>query len=244
MSYPELTYYRHNKYIAAAHIPRHRLKVSELTLMIDGETEYRVDDEKCKLSSEDLVFIRAGSMRERIPNDKKIDYVSFNFLSDHEYNIPTVLKRGVTPEVRHIIAACDEVAVKRTDKERQLGYLLEALLMLLSEKTSRAYSKTVESVLNYLDEHISERICLEQIGEALHFSSVYCDTVFKKEVGKPIIEYLIDERMKDARALLIERELSVREIAQRVGYDDPNYFSRLFKKKTGYSPLRFRKLFS
>lgn len=244
MDYPKIIYYRHNKYIGAERIVKRQIFFHELTIMIDGEFEYRASDEKCNLESSDAVFIKSGYTRERIPSDKKVDYVSFNFISDRDYKIPTFMKGCLTPEIRHIIAACDEVAVKRTDKERQLGYLLEALLMLLSEKTSRVYSKTVESILNYLDEHINERICLEQIGEALHFSSVYCDTVFKKEVGKPIIEYLIDERMKDARALLIDRELSVREIAQRVGYDDPNYFSRLFKRKTGYSPLRFRKLFS
>jgi AraC-like DNA-binding protein len=208
--------------------------------MIDGETEYRVDDEKCKLSSEDLVFIRAGSMRERIPNDKKIDYVSFNFLSDHEYNIPTVLKRGVTPEVRHIIAAFDEALGRAGNRLEILGCLLEALLIIISECAMHKYSPSVEKVLNYIKENRGEKITLAKIGETLHFSGVYCDSLFKKEVGKSIIDYLIDERIREAKSLIVETNLTVSEIAHSVGYDDANYFSRLFKKRTGYSPLRYK----
>ena len=63
--------------------------------------------------------------------------------------------------------------------------------------------------------------------------------IFKKEIGKPIINYIIDEKMKLAKKFIIEG-VSLKEAAQRLGFDDYNYFSRLFKNRENMTPLQYK----
>ena len=67
-----------------------------------------------------------------------------------------------------------------------------------------------------------------------HFSKV-----FKEETGKNYIEWLTNYRMDVAKGLLMEGKQTIKEVCFKVGYNDPNYFSRIFKKIEGYSPSEF-----
>jgi two-component system response regulator YesN len=67
--------------------------------------------------------------------------------------------------------------------------------------------------------------------------------VFKQETGLSITAYVIKKRIEKAKQLLIERVLTLPEVAERVGFSDYNYFSRVFKKEVGVSPINYRKSF-
>ena len=73
------------------------------------------------------------------------------------------------------------------------------------------------------------------------FSPIYCDTVFRKEVGRSIVDYVLDRRIDEAKRLLIEGTIPLAQIAETVGFNDYNYFSRVFKKRSGYSPTEYRR---
>ena len=66
---------------------------------------------------------------------------------------------------------------------------------------------------------------------------------FKKEMGKSIINYLIDVRISEARNLISGSALPLSAISEKVGFEDYNYFSRIFKKRVGYTPRQYRRLF-
>lgn len=95
--------------------------------------------------------------------------------------------------------------------------------------------------MRHLHSHFAEKITLQQIGELTAFSPVYCDTVFRQEVGKPIIEYLLAIRVDEAQKLLMDGNLSVAQVAERTGFRDANYFCRVFKKRTSDTPSGYRK---
>jgi AraC-like DNA-binding protein len=75
----------------------------------------------------------------------------------------------------------------------------------------------------------------------LHLSLSYLNEVVKATTGFPVTYWIHHEIMLEARRLLYYSDLSVKEIAHRVGYDDHTYFSRLFHKIVNTTPLRFRK---
>ncbi|MDF1618528.1 helix-turn-helix domain-containing protein, partial [Petrocella sp. FN5] len=64
--------------------------------------------------------------------------------------------------------------------------------------------------------------------------------IFKEEIGLSFVEYVREKRMDIAKELLKTKNYSVKEICYKIGYNDPNYFSRLFKKLVGVSPTDFK----
>ena len=82
---------------------------------------------------------------------------------------------------------------------------------------------------------------MSEICNAVCYSVAHLSRVFKKETGKSVMEYLAELKTEKAKALLTENELSLTEIAARLGYEDYNYFTHAFKNRVGVSPLNYRK---
>ena len=74
-----------------------------------------------------------------------------------------------------------------------------------------------------------------------HLNSDYLARLFKKETGQSLGAYLQDRRIHEAKKLLVQTNIQVNEIAQRVGYDNFSYFSHTFREKTGVTPNEYRK---
>lgn len=96
-------------------------------------------------------------------------------------------------------------------------------------------------ILHYLNEHHNEKITIEDMAEALHYSASAICHIFKKRNGMGISAYLTELRMKEAKNLVENTKLSITEIAYAVGILDSGYFSKLFKKSFGLSPMAVRK---
>ncbi len=95
-------------------------------------------------------------------------------------------------------------------------------------------------VKKYVREHLVDNITVSDIAGALHFNPQYLMRTFKKKTDMSIVEYITSTRLELAKKILEETNLSIQEIAHMVGYSDYAYFTRVFKKETGYSPSYFR----
>ncbi|MBR3894815.1 MAG: helix-turn-helix transcriptional regulator [Clostridia bacterium] len=108
--------------------------------------------------------------------------------------------------------------------------------------TSKAHMENTlaREICAYLNEHLYDRVTLESLSETFHFGkSRLCD-VFKKSMGDSIIHYYLTLKIDAAKRLLRTERLTVSEIAERLSFDSPAYFSRCFHKHTGMSPSAFR----
>ena len=97
-----------------------------------------------------------------------------------------------------------------------------------------------------LEEAIHARLAdselsLKNLAFQLGFSPSYLSVLIKKELGLPFQDYLIQERMKKAKLLLLTTDLKIYEIAEQVGFEDMNYFSQRFKQVVGLTPRQFKK---
>ena len=101
---------------------------------------------------------------------------------------------------------------------------------------------SVDSIKQYINQHYNEDITRNGLAETVYLNSDYMARLFKKEEGCSITDYVINVRIKKASELLIQSNLSINEIALDCGYDNFAYFSRLFKKITGYAPKEYRKI--
>lgn len=115
---------------------------------------------------------------------------------------------------------------------------LEVLNYLKSkEKKPIAYAK------HYIEENKGLNIKLDELAKTAGFSYTYFSYLFKKETGKTLTEYIRMVRIETAKKLLVEKERSISEIAELVGYSDIKFFTKQFKKVMGVSPNEYRKMF-
>ena len=98
----------------------------------------------------------------------------------------------------------------------------------------------IKKVFGYIQEHIAENFSLDDAASFAGVSSFYLSKLFKEETGETFINYVTDRRLEKGRIMLCETELSIKEISAEIGYNDQNYFSRIFKNKFGISPTDFR----
>lgn len=101
----------------------------------------------------------------------------------------------------------------------------------------------INSVLKYIQEHISENITVEILANHVHFHPNYFTNVFKKYMGMPPIQYINKIKYEKAKYLLKTTGLHINEIASRTGFCDIYYFSKSFKNYSGYSPSDFRNIY-
>jgi two-component system response regulator YesN len=101
--------------------------------------------------------------------------------------------------------------------------------------------KIVQRILCYIDEHYTEPISAESLVEEFYFSSNTIRALFKKHTDQTIHEYLSQVRMERAAEMLHNPHIKIKEIANRVGYDNVSYFCMRFSKDYGMSPLAYRK---
>ena len=105
---------------------------------------------------------------------------------------------------------------------------------------SRA-AETIDMAIAYFNEHYSESISIEEYAKKIHVSTSWFIRNFKLYVGSTPMHFILQKRICNAEALLLNTEYNINEIAQIVGYDNALYFSRIFKKIKGISPSEYRK---
>lgn len=97
-------------------------------------------------------------------------------------------------------------------------------------------------IVAYVDQHYMEHdLSVSTMSRELHYTASYICTVFRKEYGQTIHSYINQQRLHHARVLLRNTSLPVSRIAEMTGYENENYFSRMFKSDAGVSPLRYRR---
>lgn len=133
-------------------------------------------------------------------------------------------------------------------RDMRINELLSSLLTLLMEQSWHPESMTVSrkrlelvEIKNYLDEHYTERIVLDDLAERYYINKYYLTKIFKETYGSTINGYIIAKRITRAKQLLRFTDMTVDEIGNAVGMGDANYFSRTFRKVEGISPREYRK---
>lgn len=105
------------------------------------------------------------------------------------------------------------------------------------------YSESVQGAIRIIEQNYARNLSLEDICSELAVSKNYFSYVFKRETGLNLWNYLTQVRLTHAKQLLLETEMRSYEISFEVGYDNPSYFSKLFKKYENMTPGEYRDMF-
>ena len=99
----------------------------------------------------------------------------------------------------------------------------------------------IKEMMNFIHEHYSDTLTLQDIACSVHLSERECLRCFKQSLKLSPIQYLMKYRLSKAAGLLTDSELPVTEIAARCGFDSPSYFTSIFKRQFGRTPSEYRK---
>jgi YesN/AraC family two-component response regulator len=104
----------------------------------------------------------------------------------------------------------------------------------------KSLSRVVQKTVVLIDSDLSADLTLSSLAKSQGVSAGYLSTVFKKETGKTVSEYIREKRVKHAAHLLSTTHLQVQTVALHCGIVDVQYFSKIFKKQTGKTPREYR----
>jgi YesN/AraC family two-component response regulator len=205
---------------------------------------YYVNNEEVQMTAGDIIYIPTGSLRQRDSGTVENNYISINFHSPDKLKFEPLLKNCINEEIKALLEFFDMIYAHPLNINYQkLFFVLEAIILQISDNMSfSSMSQLTAKIVDYISTHFREKISLEDICQFTYFSPAYCANEFRKTMGKSIIHYLIDFRIAEAKKLLSGTSFSCATISNMVGFDDSNYFSRIFKKRTGLSPLKYRSL--
>lgn len=102
------------------------------------------------------------------------------------------------------------------------------------------HANIIHNTVQYLKNHCEEKISLEEMAERMYLSPAYFSRIFKRETGENFNSYLNHLRIEKSKKLLFHRDLKLADIALLSGFEDQSYFTKVFKRVTGSSPLKYR----
>ncbi len=148
--------------------------------------------------------------------------MKYRFLSRQNY-LPDIMSMQTLDEIKNWFLQKTGAAAKDVRENKQ-----------------KQNSSSVERAKAYINENYQNDISLDDVSREVDISPYYFSKLFKEETGENFIEYVTNVRIEQAKQLLSSSRLSMKEICAQVGYADPNYFSRIFKKTVGVTPTEYK----
>ena len=166
-------------------------------------------------------------------------------LSYNTLYFTSALSGGMDPLIGHYMAEKYAILIEYVDNEDDLWSIHEEMLYNYASRENRLHNKSLDTLSRkinaYIDNNFMEDINNDSLALHFNISKEHMMRIYKKETGDTINNYLVAKRINEAKELLLLSDLSMTEIAFRVGFKNSQYFSNSFKKNTGFSPKDYRK---
>lgn len=242
------TYTKVNRYISS--------EFNSLYIFNEASFQITENDITYNISAGSAIFIKQGtSISLNISNDSS-DYINMYYYyfnmpvhqknnSANQYIIPKILK-NVSGSIlfekaeRYVEYYNSDNLLPRLDTNSKFYDILsECVKYNIDYRHSP--NNLSENIILFLNEHINEPLNTKDMEKRFFLTYKYMGTIFKKETGYTILNYHTLLRLESAKKLLVSTYYSIDEISRQLGYSDPLYFSRVFKKHVNISPLSYRK---
>lgn len=125
--------------------------------------------------------------------------------------------------------------------EKLMTLLFDEYCQLVRLHAVKGYSPLVQKVIQFVSLRYNKPLSLEELSQEYHAHPAHISRQFKKETGMTVTDFQQKQRIEEAKPLLRNGELSIKWIAESIGFDDAGYFTRIFKKIEGVTPTQFQK---
>ncbi|WP_234410369.1 response regulator transcription factor [Caldalkalibacillus mannanilyticus] len=148
-----------------------------------------------------------------------------------------------TKELQLLLWECQRSIWELNSQHIVKNVLLQLAQHIIAKVREARFSNgklMINSIRRYVDEHYASEISLTSLSEMFHMNSTYLSEIFKLHIGENFSNYLVHLRMKKALELLKDNQLKIIDVANLVGFSSSGYFSTVFKKHFGQSPVEYR----
>lgn len=216
--------------------------------VLDGETEYLVDNHKYIVKKDDIVVFPPKAMRSGKTNPENpwsfitiLFRMETNEAAANYFNKSIMIIKNKNDSIRKkFLDGSGAWIGKNPLYQIKCNYLTTEILyqMILSEMPYHKvpHIKKLEKARKMIQDNFRNDISVEELAASIGLSTSYFRRLFHEAYGTAPMQYIMDLRIENARDLLLSGEVNVTEAANLSGFDDIYYFSALFKRKTGSTP--------
>lgn len=217
---------------------------------VDGEGILEVDGQYYNLNANDTYFLYKGRAHKYYCKDKsweKLWVVLDGRLADVLFDSylstrPNVLHGfNIYRNMQNIMELIKNKELTYEEMVNQVTVIIHKILIAAKDFNKSHSSNLHLSVKNYIDDNLYRPFKLEQLSEIFHYSSNHIINVFREKYEITPYAYYEKQRMLIARELLVNTSMNVKEISAMLEYNNPQYFSKCFKKYFHISPIEFRR---
>ncbi len=151
-----------------------------------------------------------------------------------------ILKPADTEELMEYLQKAGEKIEQKSTADRYSSYGKMYLNQLSSDGSGEEQEDVMERVEQYIREHISEELSQEELARMVYISPTHLRRLFKKKYHTTMVDYITDMRISLAEELLRDSRLSISAVAEKTGFHNYSYFTKIFKKYKGKTPREFR----
>ena len=224
-----------------------------MTLVLDGETQYKVDRKTYLFQKNDIFLFppkAAHSGRTNPKNPWNFVYIMFrmemNEATRAYFDKPVLIWRNANETLKKQLLDAAQVWAGKTPLHQVkckflATQILHDLVLASLPYNNVPHIQKLEKTRSYIQDHFRSEININALAESVDMSISYYRHLFHQAYNCSPMQYITNLRIENARDLLMSGEVNVTEAAHLSGFNDIYYFSSLFKRKTGYSPIQILK---
>ncbi len=221
-------------------LSRMTLPYIDITYVMDGELNYKINDEPVVVHQGEAIVFPPHSVRYRYQGSGSVRFGSFNVILPADFQVPImgVVKNAFRSNTAYMLETVknDSKSISSNKADKCISTFFYLYYQLLEIASDREINSHIKAIKQYINKHLFEPISLSMIATEVHLVERYLCTLFKKQTGMTVVEYINAERIDAAKKLIATNDIPLYKVAEECGFTDYNHFTRTFKKLTGTSP--------
>ncbi len=222
----------------------HQHDFHQLVLPVDGQLSMRVGEREGNVSSQQVAVIAAGEDHGFAASDNNCFVVADvpAALAPELERLPAFIPLDTT--LAQYVTFLHQQLLQGVGSRSSERQMLLLLIQLLQERfgDSLRLDRRIDTARSYLDQYFHQTVSLAKLAGIANLSPRQLSELFRRQLGMTPQQYLTEKRMQQAWQWLEAGELSVQQVADRVGYRSLSAFSDRFRKHFGHSPRYFRQI--
>ncbi|KAB8126322.1 AraC family transcriptional regulator [Gracilibacillus oryzae] len=267
---PKVTYYYYKDW-HEFYMPPHTHPAIEIMYMVNGQSRIVVNDDPLILKKNQFILIDSNVPHQLVVEKGKpcrMLNIEFILKKSHQSSVigslaneceevkeflrnkkPYIIQKDINEIYHSLRSLVFELDNQKYEQKFMVNLLISQLLIQISRNQLESKERELQDadyyvsiIVNYLHENYDCDIKTAELSQLVHLHPNYLHKIFKNTMNCTIIEYLTKIRIDKAKMLLTKTEMSVTEITEFIGINSSQYFSKIFKKATGATPLEYREL--